>query len=159
MKSKFFTFLITIIMLSFTVPNVHAETSDKITNLSEIQVLLEDYVKAEELPASVAITDYSMVQVLFQWGDYTLDESVIQYVDEKNIDENLIEYIYLDYPVPILGDADENRVVNVRDCAFIASKCAKNEAESLSKYYADFNEDGSVNVRDAAAIASDLAKR
>ncbi len=149
----------TMIIAGCMSPIVSADTSDTITNLSEIQILLENYVKEEELPASVAITDYSMVQVLFHWGDYTLDDCVKQYVEEKNIDENLIEYIYLDYPIPTLGDADENGVVNVRDCAYIATKCANNKVESLSKYYADFNKDGKVNVRDAAAIAKHLAEK
>ncbi len=56
----------------------------------------------------------------------------------------------------ILGDANGDGVVNVRDCAFIASALAKGLADTLPKS-ADFNGDGKINVRDAAAIASYLA--
>ncbi|MGN0612631.1 MAG: dockerin type I domain-containing protein [Porcipelethomonas sp.] len=56
----------------------------------------------------------------------------------------------------IIGDANEDGVVNVRDAAFIAQKLAKGLADELPSF-ADFNEDGNINVRDAAAIAKFLA--
>ena len=57
----------------------------------------------------------------------------------------------------LLGDANLDGKVNVRDAAFIASKLAKAEGDDLTAE-ADFNEDGKLNVRDAAAIATALAK-
>lgn len=57
----------------------------------------------------------------------------------------------------LLGDANLDGKVNVRDAAFIASKLAKAEGDDLT-IEADFNEDGKTNVRDAAAIATALAK-
>ncbi|MGN0613226.1 MAG: lectin-like protein, partial [Porcipelethomonas sp.] len=56
----------------------------------------------------------------------------------------------------ILGDANIDGKVNVRDAAFIAQKLAQGKANELT-IAADFNEDGTINVRDAAAIAKFLA--
>ncbi len=58
----------------------------------------------------------------------------------------------------LLGDANLDGKVNVRDCAFIASALAKGTAADLPQKNADYNQDGKVNVRDAAALAADLAK-
>ena len=55
------------------------------------------------------------------------------------------------------GNSNGDGVLNVRDCAFIASALAKGNGDSLPMS-SDFNKDGKVNVRDAAAIASYLAK-
>lgn len=57
----------------------------------------------------------------------------------------------------LLGDANMDYQINVRDCAFIALKLAENDTEKLT-IYADYNNDNKVNVRDAAAIANYLAK-
>lgn len=56
----------------------------------------------------------------------------------------------------ILGDADLNGTLNVRDCAFIASRIAKGRANELPGN-SDYNKDGRINVRDAASIAHDIA--
>lgn len=56
----------------------------------------------------------------------------------------------------ILGDADLNGTLNVRDCAFIASRIAKGRANELPSN-SDYNKDGKINVRDAASIAHDIA--
>lgn len=59
----------------------------------------------------------------------------------------------------LIGDANQDGKVNVRDCATIASALAKGTVDSLKcSICADYNKDGKVNVRDAAAIASALAK-
>ena len=57
----------------------------------------------------------------------------------------------------LLGDANSDGDVNVRDCAAIAKALAKNKTDTLPAS-ADFNGDGEVTVRDAAAIARWLAK-
>lgn len=63
----------------------------------------------------------------------------------------------LEKPVSnIAGDANGDGIINVRDCAFIASKLAKGQGNSISMT-ADFNGDKKVDVRDAAAIARFLA--
>ena len=81
---------------------------------------------------------------------------VIAYVDgtyltcEVNVEPDDPTSSYL------LGDANEDGKVNVRDAAHIAKCLAQGRNSSLPSS-ADFNEDGKVNVRDAAAIAKHLA--
>ena len=58
----------------------------------------------------------------------------------------------------LLGDVNKDGVVNVRDCAAIASALAKGEGDTLPAC-ADFNQDGKTNVRDAASIANMLAQK
>ncbi len=58
----------------------------------------------------------------------------------------------------ILGDANNDGKLDVRDAAYIARILAQRDTEKLPKN-ADFNEDGQINVRDAAAIARFLAKK
>jgi len=55
------------------------------------------------------------------------------------------------------GDANNDNILDVRDCAYIASMLASNKSNALPKS-ADFNGDGKVNVRDASAIAKWLAE-
>ncbi len=57
----------------------------------------------------------------------------------------------------MLGDANLDGKINVRDAATIASALAKGTVKNIP-ISADYNNDGSINVRDAAAIASWLAK-
>ena len=57
----------------------------------------------------------------------------------------------------ILGDANGDGKLDVRDAAHIARLLAQRKADKLPKN-ADFNGDGKVDVRDAAAIAKFLAK-
>ena len=59
-------------------------------------------------------------------------------------------------PSVLLGDANEDGKLNVRDAAFIAAKLALGKSDELPEC-ADFNGDGKINVRDAAAIAKFLA--
>jgi len=58
----------------------------------------------------------------------------------------------------VVGDANGDSKVNVRDAAYIASTIAKGQIiDPLKNPAADFNNDGKVNVRDAAALARSLA--
>lgn len=58
----------------------------------------------------------------------------------------------------ILGDANNDGKLNVRDAAFIASSIAKGiQISPIENPAADYNLDEKVNVRDAAAIASSLS--
>lgn len=56
----------------------------------------------------------------------------------------------------IKGDANNDGKLNVRDCAFIASKLSIGKTNELLKQ-SDYNVDGKINVRDAAAIAKKLS--
>ena len=58
----------------------------------------------------------------------------------------------------VLGDADGNKKLDVRDAAMIAQYVAAGKASRLPEC-ADYNGDGVVNVRDAAAIARRLSQR
>lgn len=58
----------------------------------------------------------------------------------------------------VIGDANGDNELNVRDCAFIASLLSQGKETEISDI-ADFNEDGMINVRDAAAIAGSLAAK
>ena len=71
-------------------------------------------------------------------------------VDNANI---TFDFIGRDYS----GDANEDKYINVRDCAAIASMLAKGKGSSLPET-ADYNKDGKKDVRDAAAIAVELSK-
>jgi len=57
----------------------------------------------------------------------------------------------------IPSDADGDRKISVRDCAFIAKMLASGKGKDIPMA-TDFNGDGKVDVRDAAAIARYLAK-
>lgn len=58
----------------------------------------------------------------------------------------------------VIGDANGDGKVNVRDAAYIAKMLATGQGSKLPAS-ADFNGDGKVNVRDAAAIAKYLAQK
>ena len=58
----------------------------------------------------------------------------------------------------LVGDANQDGVVNVRDCAKIANALAFKTVDQLCLKCADYNEDGEVTVRDAAQLAAFLAK-
>ncbi len=55
-------------------------------------------------------------------------------------------------PCGILGDADDDGVVNVKDATAIQKKVAGLEVTSYNDAVADADEDGSINVKDATAI-------
>ena len=59
-------------------------------------------------------------------------------------------------PEYILGDANNDGIVNVRDVAFIA-KCLSKGNGSILPVQADCDRDGKITVRDAAALAFSLA--
>jgi hypothetical protein len=60
----------------------------------------------------------------------------------------------------LIGDANQDGKVNVRDAAYIAKALATGTVDKLPcSICADYNQDGKVNVRDAAAIAKMLATK
>ncbi len=66
-------------------------------------------------------------------------------------------YVYYDNSV-VVGDANQDNILNIRDSAFIAKSLAQNEAASFPKWV-DYFRDGTVDIRDAAAIAKSLAEK
>lgn len=79
-----------------------------------------------------------------------VEETTITSIAETTTTETTTTYI--------VGDADENGKLNVRDAAFIAKALANKEADTLPES-ADYTEDNKIDVRDAAAIARHLASR
>ena len=58
----------------------------------------------------------------------------------------------------LIGDANQDGVVNVRDCAKIANALAFKTVDELPcKICADYNQDNEITVRDAAQLANYLA--
>jgi hypothetical protein len=64
----------------------------------------------------------------------------------------IVDFIGRDYT----GDANEDKYINVRDCAEIAFKLAQKNGNTLPDT-ADYNKDSKKDVRDAAAMARALA--
>ena len=60
--------------------------------------------------------------------------------------------------IVLLGDANDDGKVNVRDAAYIAKVLSIGQSYVLP-FYADFNQDENINVRDAAAIARALSRK
>jgi len=56
----------------------------------------------------------------------------------------------------LYGDANDDGLVNIRDCAYIAGMLSKGQGSALPKK-ADYTRDNNVNIRDAASIAKDLS--
>jgi len=74
------------------------------------------------------------------------------------IEDNSVDYDEIQiYTNTVIGDADKDKEVNVRDCSFIAGRLAKGNFDELP-ISADFNKDRSVNIRDASAIAKWLTE-
>ena len=91
---------------------------------------------------------YTNMAVLAEEGS-----AIAEYVKGK-------ELLGLKSSVALLGDANLDGEVSVRDCATIAKALAKG-AEDVAKLPAcsDYNQDGEITVRDAAALARELAKK
>ncbi len=58
----------------------------------------------------------------------------------------------------LVGDANEDGLLNVRDCAFIALMLAQGKVDNIP-IIADYTVDDKINVRDAAAIAKYLSQK
>ncbi len=71
-----------------------------------------------------------------------------------------VVYMYSGEPVvggALLGDADDDGVVNVKDATAIQKKIAGLDVASYNETVADADEDGNVNVKDATAIQKWIA--
>lgn len=122
------------------------------------------FIEKENLKAKIVTDDEGNLQL--QYDDYTNEEEVVTafLALNKKFGIELAMYgsdmehydVFYDDSL-LLGDANEDGVLNVRDCALIASKLAKELVNELPGY-SDYNGDGIIDVRDAAAIARDLAK-
>ena len=95
---------------------------------------------------------------------YTANENTLDEVSSSSVNESINESgtVKTDrlvlFPISdkLLGDANDDGMVNVTDAAFIAYTLAKRKDLPDN---ADYNEDDLVNVRDAASIAKFLAEK
>ena len=91
-------------------------------------------------------------------GEELKIEKVIDNVkDENNVINNKYD-MFFTISDALVGDANLDGKVDVRDCAYIARMLAAGQGNELPDNV-DFNDDGEKNVRDAAAIARYLANR
>lgn len=127
-------------------------------SVNEMNVFLEEV----NLKAKIVTTVRNKLNIVHY--DDTSEENVVAtfLALNKKFGAELVgyspdmEHFDVFYDNSILGDANKDGEVNVRDCAFIASKLAEGLADELPEY-SDYNGDGKVNVRDAAALAKNLA--
>ena len=74
--------------------------------------------------------------------------------------KKLVDVKFVTKHTHLLGDANGDGIVNVRDCAKIANALAFKTVDKLPCLIcADYNQDGEVTVRDAAQLANFLAKK
>lgn len=67
-----------------------------------------------------------------------------------------------EYYLKLIGDTDDDGILNIKDATFIQTKLAEgdtyyNKYSLKLNYIADFNGDGNVNVSDATAIQKTIA--
>ena len=151
-------------------------TVKHITDIKTICSKLDEYINKNSLNAYVYISENTYVQVVVgEFGDpdkeYQETERLIKdYMIKNDLDPTNTYFAWLQNEFEgdeggytaadtnILGDANSDGELSVRDCACIARKAAKGQASKLPKS-ADYNKDGKKNIRDAAAIARQLAPR
>lgn len=102
------------------------------------------------------------------YGEYTgIIENGKLYTADEFLNQMKLVFDISDYDpnanigVPdtyIVGDANSDYNVDVRDCSYIAKMLASNLTGML-RDTCDYNRDGNKNVRDAAAIAKSLASK
>ena len=154
--------LITAVTLS---PGLTAYADDMITDTIEIYAYLKEYISfnlQEVKDITCVYRDGEEIICVEVYGIMSDSEKRLrQYIREMNIDESRVEFVWLSR-VPdeqeILGDANSDGKVTVRDCAYIAGCLSRGKANMLPDS-ADYNGDGIKNVRDAAAISKELANK
>ena len=154
--------LMTAVLLSLG-SAVYAE--GRMTDTIEIYAYLKEYASFELLEVGDITCVYHdgaekvCVEVYGIMSDS--EKRLRQYIREMNIDESCVEFVWLSR-VPdeqeVLGDANSDGKVTVRDCAYIAGCLSRGKADMLPDS-ADYNGDGIKNVRDAAAISKALANK
>ncbi len=111
------------------------------------------YVSAEEVPTTEP-TEAVTTTVTTVTEDTTT--TTVTEITTTTVTEVTTTTTTTEASVYLLGDVNEDGIVNVRDCAFIARKLAEGKANELLLELADFNGDGKVNVRDCSNIANEL---
>ena len=142
--------------------NVVSEISDLNSNeLNKVSAMIQDFITENNLSADTYIDSDTPEEVTVNVYDWQKEKETVepikQFMKENNIDESCVVFMIFEGQEPILGDANGDGTLNIRDCAKIAQFAAQDKADSLLDT-ADYNQDGEKNVRDGAAIAKKLAK-
>ena len=121
-------------------------------NLSE-----QFYVYDTEEITAEEISGYQYSYNVLAGEELKIEKVIDNVKDENNVINNKYD-MFFTISDALVGDANLDGKVDVRDCAYIAKMLAQRDTEKLPKN-ADFNGDGKVDVRDEAAIARLLAKK
>ena len=126
--------------------------SDYLQNLSE-----QFYVYDTEEITAEEISGYQYSYNVLAGEELKIEKVIDNVKDENNVINNKYD-MFFTISDALVGDANLDGKVDVRDCAYIARMLAAGQGNELPDNV-DFNDDGEKNVRDAAAIARYLANR
>lgn len=121
---------------------------------------MEEYLKASKslYDNGKIMNAYAAMNIMYMDGSISeIDDKSVLSFTTVNKYGTLVEYLIDCREESNRGDANDDKVVNARDCAYIASKLAEGLVDELPGC-SDYNGDGKVNVRDAAAIAQYCAQ-
>ena len=102
-----------------------------------------------------------------KWYNIKTGKAIYNYIKEGNI-YTTDEFVaalkkYSEdtwaYEGLLMGDADNNKKVDIRDCAKMARAFAKHSDDTDLSKACDYNMDSMINVRDCADLAGDLANK
>lgn len=129
--------------------------------LGKVSAMIQNFITENNLSADTYIDSDTPEEVTVNVYDWQKEKETVEpikeFMKENNIDESCVVFMIFEGQEPILGDANGDGTLNIRDCAEIAKFAAQGKADSLPDT-ADYNKDGKKNVRDGAAIAKELAK-
>lgn len=140
-----------IIMTDSTLGKLRTGGEGAGSHLAQFEIMLP-----QDLPEGEYSIDFLDAKSII--GDTTVSNGA-ENVEITNL-QGITFTVTSDYVEPeyLLGDANCDGIVNVRDCALIASKLSVNLVSELPAH-SDYTQDGEINVRDAAAIARLLAEK
>ena len=141
-------------------------TISKVNKLNETVALLDEFIDENRLYAFLEIEGYfneaDDLKIIVNVGEWWKADKAIEpikaFIKEKDIDENDVIFSVLEGGTPpVLGDANGDGTLNIRDCAMISRSLINGTADDLPDT-ADYNKDGIKNIRDGAAIAKVIAQ-
>ena len=129
--------------------------------LDKVSAMIQNFITKNNLSADTYIDSDTPEEVTVNVYDWQKEKETVEPIKEfmakNNIDESCVVFMVFEGQEPLLGDANGDGTLNIRDCAEIAKFAAQGKTDSLPDT-ADYNNDGKKNVRDGAAISKELAK-
>lgn len=119
---------------------------------SGVTYTVTEIVNGEKTEYTFHLHDIDYTTYITYYDDFP--ECTVNYTDVAST----IPTQQIVYNDEILGDANLDGLVNVRDASYIAKMIVQGRASSLP-LCADYNMDQVINIRDAAALASALVRR